>query len=598
MRLEEIRIYAEVLEQGLDFKSYLEELLKEENKNAEIKNIYSKKCRNKVFSDSDSMIDRVRKLKDFDVLISAIDSDNEYPILIIEYSTAVPTDDHRMQRSDVYFWGAQLKIPVLKISPKNKHMDQRFGGGDKLENKHEEFLAFHAGGLLKDVDWETGKADVLNTKHECLSCINKNEEIKLFIRDVVLAYTNSTSFQNVLNILRKNKRYIPNTSYKINDIRSLFPSSNRFSYDKSTDEMTIKINRFGHAMDPDRGILFFWNLLCTDLKPTVEFQMERGSIEGKGGYESLFDGLSNEKSLIEKVKGIVQGQMCGKEALKLFVDALGLSRLINVNSSNDCNSYRIDAPTLEDYLKSNDYSGASKCLFLLCRRIILTNKDRQTIFRIEWNQNITREYISRCSTGINYTKTKLRNLSERDLNEDLITFSSVEIYKKLGCKLLAVSYPGAQGDRCILEDGKGRKNKRIYVDIIASKDSLVFLEEAKDRLIKSKKDIDKLVDMSNKKSEKFKWLKKFIYALDTSIKGNFDINISIAARKPKGSLQIEKGLDYLILFWVEEKSYPKVNIAYEIFICNINLVNIFRPLLSANKLSGTIQLPPIYFIDS
>ena len=105
MRLEEIRIYAEVLEQGLDFKSYLEELLKEENKNAEIKNIYSKKCRNKVFSDSDSMIDRVRKLKDFDVLISAIDSDNEYPILIIEYSTAVPTDDHRMQRSDVYFWG-------------------------------------------------------------------------------------------------------------------------------------------------------------------------------------------------------------------------------------------------------------------------------------------------------------------------------------------------------------------------------------------------------------------------------------------------------------------------------------------------------------
>lgn len=37
MRLEEIRIYAEVLEQGLDFKSYLEELLKEENINAEIK---------------------------------------------------------------------------------------------------------------------------------------------------------------------------------------------------------------------------------------------------------------------------------------------------------------------------------------------------------------------------------------------------------------------------------------------------------------------------------------------------------------------------------------------------------------------------------
>lgn len=111
MILEEIRIYAEVLEQGLDFKSYLKDILQELHISASIKNIYSKKCRDRIILDTDSLLDRVRKVKDIDVLISAIDNDEEYPLLIVEYSTAVPTDDHRMQRSDVYFWGRSSKFP-------------------------------------------------------------------------------------------------------------------------------------------------------------------------------------------------------------------------------------------------------------------------------------------------------------------------------------------------------------------------------------------------------------------------------------------------------------------------------------------------------
>ena len=42
MILKEIRIYAEVLEQGLDFKSYLKDILQELHISASIKNIYSK----------------------------------------------------------------------------------------------------------------------------------------------------------------------------------------------------------------------------------------------------------------------------------------------------------------------------------------------------------------------------------------------------------------------------------------------------------------------------------------------------------------------------------------------------------------------------
>ena len=340
MIIKEIRVYAEVLEQGLDFKSYLEDILQGQSINANIKNIYSKKCRDRVFSDSDSLLDRVRKVKDIDVLISAISDGKEYPLLIVEYSTAVPTDDHRMQRSDVYFWGAQLKVPVLKISPKNKHMDMDFGGGDKLSNKHEEFLAFNAGGLLKTIDWEADEKGTLITKDACLSCIYENESIRRFLRLIINEYIKAKKFSDILIGLRKDPLSIPNSEVTIDEIKDFLSNSSRFCYQESTDEMTIKINRFGHAMDPDRGVLFFWNLLHSQNKLITEFQMERTSISGRGGYKSLFDALSNEDELLDIAEGISSHDMTGKEALHLFVKALNLSKLIDTSAVNG-DSYHI-----------------------------------------------------------------------------------------------------------------------------------------------------------------------------------------------------------------------------------------------------------------
>lgn len=67
MKIEQIRVYAEVLEQGIDFKEYIE--------NSGIKcsviNIYSHKARGEI-SETDSIVTRIRKSKDVDVLITAI----------------------------------------------------------------------------------------------------------------------------------------------------------------------------------------------------------------------------------------------------------------------------------------------------------------------------------------------------------------------------------------------------------------------------------------------------------------------------------------------------------------------------------------------
>ncbi len=91
MKISELRIYAEVLEQGLDFKKYITKILPE----CSIKNIYTKKLRSEIVG-SDSIIDRIRKVKDVDILLTSVCGNEEIPVLMVEYSTAVPADDHKL----------------------------------------------------------------------------------------------------------------------------------------------------------------------------------------------------------------------------------------------------------------------------------------------------------------------------------------------------------------------------------------------------------------------------------------------------------------------------------------------------------------------
>ena len=127
MKVDEIRIYSGCLEQGLDFKNYFLEI----DKNLFIKNIYPTKNRGAIL-ESDSILQKITKLKDFDIAITIISREQEIPILMVEYSTASTTNDHKMQRSDVYFWASLFKIPVLKISPLCKDYSENHGGVIKL----------------------------------------------------------------------------------------------------------------------------------------------------------------------------------------------------------------------------------------------------------------------------------------------------------------------------------------------------------------------------------------------------------------------------------------------------------------------------------
>ena len=253
MRIDELRIYSGCLEQGLDFKNYFLNI----DKNLLVKNIYPTKARQAI-RQSDSILQKITKLKDFDLVISIISHNKEIPILLVEYSTAVPTDDHKMQRSDVYFWASVFKIPVLKISPLTKNSFGKHGGGDKITLTQELNLTLIQKAVVYFIDWQSDTNSGLMTHKEKLSCIDENKQLQDILANIMQKCKELENFSEIYELLWQ-EQMVYFSDKALQDLKNNFVDSTRFQ--RIENEIIVQINRFGHAMDPDRGILYFLSQL-------------------------------------------------------------------------------------------------------------------------------------------------------------------------------------------------------------------------------------------------------------------------------------------------------------------------------------------------
>ena len=595
MIIEEIRIYAEVLEQGIDFKEYIYKC----GLSCPIKNIYSKKIHREI-KNEDSIVTRIRKSKDADVLITALSNNHEYPLLMVEYSTAVPTDDHKMQRSDVYYWGAIYKVPIMKIYPKNKGMDQQFGGGNKIRTNDELLLTKRIGAIFYPIEWSVIKGtDILATKSNAISCIKENKKIHNIISNLITTFQNNKNYNNfyISLLTHLDKKNIQN-AYKVSaenrDYKKLISNSTRFQW--HNEKLTVKINRFGHAMDPDRGVLFFVNMLLGLENVITEIQVNRSSVfDTRGGYKSLFDAAPNRSEMCQYVKEIIKTKnnvFTDTDALYIINSVWGLPSKFIEKSQNG--QYTISDENLYNFL-INHPSMATKSIFFLSKSLILTDINRKPICTITWNSAPIKKYLGTLYNN-NYAITTIEQLDLSNAKEDIITFASVELYKKLKFDLLAVSYPGAQGDRCILT-GNGRNVSRTYIDIIAYEESkngiTVYLEECKDNIAKSYTDVDKLhnIIMDSKKMDGLNDLFKNI----TGKSNKFKVNLGVGAKQ--SSIRKPLNVDYIFMFDIDNSNTHVTAINYNVAIINTNLVIPFTPLCDHNgKLVGTLNYPKIYVI--
>ena len=594
MNISEIRIYAEVLEQGLDFRSYVEQT----GFKGIIKNCYTKKARSE-FSTTDSLIDRIRKVKDVDILISAITNNEEYPLLMVEYSTAVPTDDHKMQRSDVYYWSAVFKVPMMKISPTDKGMNQQFGGGSRITDEQEQRLAFDRGALFYPIKWDTPfEQCILPTKQNALSCIPYQHNIQNIITAIVETFNKESSFNEFYCSLQKSYQKIYGQELEktpISRIKANIVNSTRFHW--FDDKLLVKINRFGHAMDPDRGVLYYANMLVGAENTITEIQVNRPDNPScRGGYNALFDALSQKNELLHYVNDIINNNnniFTDENALYVLTSGLNIGQSVSFIKVKN-HEYRIENNALLKFLLTHQ-SIVAKTIFFLSTELRLTDKNRNIICTIKWNIAPIIEYLNRIYTS-NCTSISISPLTHDQAKEDIITFASVELYKKMQYDLLAVSYPGAQGDRCILT-GSGRNVLRTYVDIIAYKNKdngiQVFLEECKDNFSKSNADVDKLNNLVTDESTKngLQLLFKKTIRNDNIL----DIYTSVAAKEVQTLPRFL--VDYIFMFNLSsDQDYTYID--YTIALVNTTLVSTFKKLENDNgRLVGRLKYNQIFIID-
>lgn len=357
--------------------------------------------------------------------------------------------------------------------------------------------------------------------------------------------------------------------------------------------MIVKINRFGHAMDPDRGILFFVSMLFGLEHITTKFIIKREKQSGKESYDALFDGFSESlKDKLEILINKIEKNPNSNNVLKLFQTAIGASAL--EFDKLDSRSYKIPNNSLRKFLETYP-SITYKSIFLNSTKLQLCDYKQNILCEVTWDYEAIKQYLKKLKTTIN-KPLDLSYLFFNNAKEDIITYASVNIFQKLGCNILSVSYPGAQGDRAILI-GQGRKTKRIYLDIIAYKDSqkfFVFLHENKEKFNDLKKDEEKLLKLKDCNIDSIRTLFTKLHCNNNFYQNNIYLGLGSKVNKGNRLFSQYFNVDYIFSFDIQSFK-DSTNILYNIAVINFDLCEFFKPILNKeNKLQGLISIEKIY----
>lgn len=454
----------------------------------------------------------------------------------------MPTDEHKMQRSDVYFFASIFKIPVLKISPLHKDSNKSHGGGDKISSLQEINVALLQEAVVYFIDWES-KNNILLTKENRLSCLPYNIEISRILQNILDKITKHSSFESVYKELLQEHKNTFFNQQELEKLKNTFVNSTRFQ--RNNEKLIVKINRFGHAMDPDRGILYFCAMLFGGQNITTKIIIHRERKIGKESHKTLFDVLS--KNIVSKLYALLDCQIDSNQALKIFTTATGI--MLDFEKVDSTHYIKISDENLEIFLQIYP-SMTYKSLFLNATKLQLCDYKHDILCEITWNYEIIKKYLQSLYSIHSNTPLDIKPLSFKNAKEDIITYASCILLQKIGCKILAMSYPAAQGDKAIII-GQGRENRRIYLDIIAYKDSqkfFVLLQENKEKYNDLKDDVKKLNTI---KKEYLPELHALLQKLGLIESKKENIILGLGAKYPKNMQYFD--VDYIFSFDIDSK---------------------------------------------
>ena len=429
--------------------------------------------------------------------------------------------------------------------------------------------------------------DVAETDPDFLSCPKQIPELKTLLRavteEIISKGYSQDWIKDVCNELRKYnyfREWLSKLKSKLEENVSTLNTSRTRWIEKDpllhVEALEIKLNRFGHAMDPERGMLAYYGTLTSNVVSKMVFS-ER--------TDAWFKDIPKE----DEIKNIVRR---GLEKVYDFLlcFALGSGLYVNKEFMNIIRKYRncskkhaiID---LTEFIRANflKLNKALKTIFSYSKLFIIEDDSGQRRVTFTWKP------FRETDAYKNYSE--VTQITEREkLDEDDVTYIIVHnILRPNGFKLIAVSYPGAQGDRRILvQAGTGRRQPRKYIDIISYLPSkAIILEENKGvyNVNEIQEEIDELSLYKNSKAY-INGLKDFLERFAPKAVGApIKIGIGFWANRSFSISHIKrvdlKDLDYFVYVTKDRRSWK---------IWRSNNGNIF------STTSGEVELPKTFEI--
>ncbi|MEM4270605.1 MAG: hypothetical protein QXO70_00760 [Candidatus Pacearchaeota archaeon] len=565
--VDEIRIYYESIEQGANYiKPIIENTLKKNKLNIDIKLVRLKG--NYVYYSQN--VAPIIFWKDPDILITAIIDDVEYPLLLIEFSNAVFTEDHELQRFDGLVASAENNCIYVKISPVTKLSQSEHGGNVDFDYIGPFSLILKKfGKLFYHFDWPCSDKGIVEVDKNYLSVPKEIKEFNLLV-ELLIKNISTKDFRKerwiidfekeVLNIKFFNEWKNKLNGFTIPEVSSL--NSSRTEWISSKKEFILKLNRFGHAMDPERGMLAYYG---TVYDKTISKMMFNDS--NNAWYKDI--PKENEiKNYITK-----NGLKKGYDFLYCFMLGSGLynnddfQKIVAGYKQNKNEVLEID---ITNFLNSNylQLSKSMRTIFKNSISLVVVDKSNNLKLKLVWKKfNKTEDYSSLPQ------KTFIKERTYFD--EDDVTYITIHnVLKKNDFIILAVSYPGAQADKVVLiAPGTGRKQERRYIDIISYlPKKFTNLQENKGRYSPNEiqKEIDELTKYKTKKEYK-EAINSFIDRFDSNAPKVIKIGVGFWANSKFTISKIKeldiRNLDYFVYLTSDRKEW---------FIWSTGKDNMFR----------------------
>ena len=280
--INEIRIYYESIEQGANYiKPLIEDVLNKYKLKVDVKLIKLKGS----YSYYSQKVAPIIFWKDPDILITAIIDKGEYPLMLIEFSNAVFTEDHELQRFDGLVASAENNCIYIKISPIHKESQSEHGGNIEFDYVGPFSLILKKfGKLFYHFDWICNDKGIVDVDKNYLSVPKKIDEFNKLI-ECIFKFLAQSKFteekwinefeKEILNIKFFKDWKETLTKFNLPDITKL--DSSRSEWLSSKKEFVLKLNRFGHAMDPERGMLAYYGTLYTKTVSKMMFNEQNNS---------------------------------------------------------------------------------------------------------------------------------------------------------------------------------------------------------------------------------------------------------------------------------------------------------------------------------